>query len=320
MHNGIDTAEYQPDPGTDVLEQHGIDPDRPSVVFVGRITRQKGLPHLLRAALSLDPAVQLVLCAGRARHPGDRRGGDRCWSTRCAADRDGVIWIPQMLPKPDVIQILTHATVFVCPSIYEPMGIVNLEAMACEVPVVATATGGIPEVVADGETGLLVPIEQVDDGTGTPLDAGPLRGRPRRPHSRRSSPTRSGPARWARPAGGARSSSSPGPRSPPAPSTSTARCSELPVGEAHRLRRCGSGCAAISWLERADRGGRARQQARAGRHHGRSPERPLSHCPSAWGPNVAVSPHRQAAGRLDPAPGGGVELAEHRARAAASPA
>jgi starch synthase len=169
VHNGIDTEEYQPDLGTDVLERHNIDPDRPSVVFVGRITRQKGLPHLLRAALSLDPAVQLVLCAG-APDTKEILAEVSLLVDALRADRDGVVWIQQMLPKPDVIQILSHATVFACPSVYEPMGIVNLEAMACEVPVVATATGGIPEVVADGETGLLVPIEQVDDGTGTPRD------------------------------------------------------------------------------------------------------------------------------------------------------
>ena len=150
-------------------ERHGIDPDRPSVVFVGRITRQKGLPHLLRAALSLDPSVQLVLCAGSP-DTDEILAEVTVLVEELRRDRDGVVWIQEMLPKPDVIQVLTHATVFACPSVYEPMGIVNLEAMACEVPVVATATGGIPEVVADGETGLLVPIEQQNDGSGTPLD------------------------------------------------------------------------------------------------------------------------------------------------------
>ena len=169
VHNGIDTEEYRPDRGTDVLVRHGIDPDRPSVVFVGRITRQKGLPHLLRAALALDPGVQLVLCAG-APDTHEILAEVRVLVEELRRDRDRVVWIAEMLPKAEVVQILSQATVFACPSVYEPMGIVNLEAMACEVPVVATATGGIPEVVADGETGLLVPLEQADDGTGTPLD------------------------------------------------------------------------------------------------------------------------------------------------------
>jgi starch synthase len=167
LHNGIDTAEYAPDHGTDVLARFGVDPDRPSVVFVGRITRQKGLPYLLRAARSFDPAVQLVLCAGAPDTPEIAAEVDGLVDG-LRRERDGVIWIARMLPRPDVVQLLSHASVFVCPSIYEPMGIVNLEAMACEAPVVATATGGIPEVVADGETGLLVPIEQAADGT--PLD------------------------------------------------------------------------------------------------------------------------------------------------------
>jgi len=169
IYNGIDTAEYAPDPSTDVLRRHGIDPDRPSVVFVGRITRQKGVQYLLEAAKAFDPAAQLVLCAGSADTPElgaevERRVAE------LRATRDGVFWIEQMLPKPDVIGILSHATVFACPSIYEPLGIVNLEAMACEAAVVATATGGIVEVVVDGETGFLVPIEPGDDGTGAPRD------------------------------------------------------------------------------------------------------------------------------------------------------
>ncbi len=169
IHNGIDADEYRPDRGTDVLRAAGIDPDRPSVVFVGRITRQKGLPHLLRAARQLDEDAQLVLCAGAPDTP--EIGAEVAEGVeRLRAERSGVVWIDQMLPRPDVIQILTHATVFVCPSIYEPLGIVNLEAMACETAVVATATGGIPEVVDDGVTGLLIPFDPVDDATREPRD------------------------------------------------------------------------------------------------------------------------------------------------------
>ena len=169
VHNGIDTEQYKPDHDTAVLTRYGVDPDRPSVLFVGRITRQKGLPHLLRAAASLAPDVQLVLCAGSPDTPEIATEVSGLIDD-LRATREGVIWIPEMLPKTEVIQMLTACTVFACPSVYEPMGIVNLEAMACEVPVVATATGGIPEVVADGVTGLLVPIEQVTDGSGAPLD------------------------------------------------------------------------------------------------------------------------------------------------------
>jgi starch synthase len=169
VHNGIDTTQYAPDPGTDVLERLGIDPDRLSVTYVGRVTRQKGLPYLLRAARSLPPEAQLVLLAGAPDTP-EIAAEVEALAAELRDTREGVIWVRAMLPKREVIQILTHSTVFVCPSIYEPMGIVNLEAMACETAVVATATGGIPEVVADGSTGLLVPIVQSADGTGTPLD------------------------------------------------------------------------------------------------------------------------------------------------------
>ncbi|MFC0099902.1 glycogen synthase [Micromonospora marina] len=170
VYNGIDTAQYAPDRNTDVLDRLGIDPGRPSVVYVGRITRQKGLPYLLRAARDLPADVQLVLLAGAPDTPEIAAEVEEL-AAELRAKRSGVVWVAAMLPKPEVIQVLTHATVFVCPSVYEPMGIVNLEAMACETAVVATATGGIPEVVADGETGLLVPVEQAGDGSGTPLDA-----------------------------------------------------------------------------------------------------------------------------------------------------
>jgi starch synthase len=169
VHNGIDTEQYAPDPGTDVVDRIGLDRSRPSVTFVGRVTRQKGLPYLLRAARSIPPEAQLVLLAGAPDTPEIAAEVEELVG-ELDKTRDGVLWIPQMLPKREVVQILTHSTVFVCPSVYEPMGIVNLEAMACETAVVATATGGIPEVVADGVTGLLVPVEQVADGTGTPVD------------------------------------------------------------------------------------------------------------------------------------------------------
>ncbi|MDG4758935.1 glycogen synthase [Micromonospora sp. WMMD710] len=169
VYNGIDTVQYAPDHGTDVLDRLGIDPALPSVVYVGRITRQKGLPYLLRAARELPADTQLVLLAG-APDTAEIAAEVEELVAELRANRSGVIWVAEMLPKPEVIQVLTHATVFACPSVYEPMGIVNLEAMACETAVVATATGGIPEVVVDGETGLLVPIEQATDGSGTPLD------------------------------------------------------------------------------------------------------------------------------------------------------
>jgi alpha-maltose-1-phosphate synthase len=168
VHNGIDTAEYAPDPQTDVLDRFGVDPRRPSVVFVGRITRQKGVSLLLRAAQEFLPEAQLVLCAGAPDTP--EIGAEVAAGVeRLRATRDGVFWIEQMLPKAEVIQLLSHATVFACPSIYEPLGIVNLEAMACETAVVASATGGIVEVVADGESGFLVPLEKAE-GSIDPVD------------------------------------------------------------------------------------------------------------------------------------------------------
>jgi len=169
VHNGIDSQLWQRDTDEDVVRRHGVDPDRPSVIFVGRITRQKGLPYLLRAAAELPPQVQLVLLAGAPDTPEIKAEVEGLIDT-LRETRDGVVWVPTMLPRSEVVAMLSSATVFVCPSVYEPLGIVNLEAMACELPVVATATGGIPEVVVHGETGWLVPIDQVQDGTGIPVD------------------------------------------------------------------------------------------------------------------------------------------------------
>jgi starch synthase len=164
VHNGIDTAMYRPVAERDVLDRYGIDADRPYLLFIGRVTRQKGVPHLLHAAHRLEPGVQLVMCAGEPDTP--ELAAEVAGEVEALqAERGGVVWITDTLPREELVQLLSHAAVFCCPSVYEPMGIVNLEAMACQVPVVASAVGGIPEVVADGETGLLVPYD-ADDPAG----------------------------------------------------------------------------------------------------------------------------------------------------------
>ncbi|PPK90899.1 starch synthase [Kineococcus xinjiangensis] len=169
VHNGIDADDWAPTEERSLLPALGIDPEAPSVVFVGRITRQKGLPHLLRAAAQLPPGVQLVLCAGAPDTPEIAAEVEHL-VRELQQTRSGVVWLQRHLSREELVQVLSAATTFVCPSVYEPLGIVNLEAMACGAAVVGTATGGIPEVVADGETGWLVPIEQVPDGTGAPVD------------------------------------------------------------------------------------------------------------------------------------------------------
>jgi glycogen synthase len=167
--NGVDVDTYRPTAGRARLDRFGIDPARPYVLFVGRISRQKGLLHLLRAVPDLPPDVQVVFCAGAPDTPELAREVEAA-VTALRARRPGVVWIPEMVDRATAVELYSHAAVFCCPSVYEPFGLINLEAMACQVPVVASAVGGIPEVVVDGETGVLVPVELGGDGGGEPRD------------------------------------------------------------------------------------------------------------------------------------------------------
>jgi alpha-maltose-1-phosphate synthase len=169
IHNGIDAEFYHPDPATDALDRYGVDRTVPYVLFVGRITRQKGIIHLVRAIEHLDPGIGVVLCAGQPDTP--EIGREMAEGVRAAqAVRSNVVWIGEMVSREAARQLYSHAAVFCCPSVYEPFGIINLEAAACETPVVASAVGGIPEVVVDGETGLLVPVELRADDPMSPID------------------------------------------------------------------------------------------------------------------------------------------------------
>ncbi len=176
IHNGIDLEEWKA-PQTDeewaeareFFSSYGLDPDKPTIIFVGRITRQKGVPGFVRALQQVSPDIQVILCAGAPDTP-EIAAETRELVETLQAKRDGVVWIEDMLPRHRIIQLEACSTTFVTPSVYEPLGIVNLEAMAVGLPVVGTATGGIPDCIDDGVTGTLVPIEQLDDGTGTPID------------------------------------------------------------------------------------------------------------------------------------------------------
>jgi starch synthase len=159
IHNGIDLQQYRPTPAPSLLRELAIDPDTPFVLFVGRITRQKGIIHLVNAIRHFVEGVQVVLCAGAPDTPEIAAEMTAAVERARAESSHRIVWIQEMLPKEKVITLYTHAGIFVCPSVYEPFGIINLEAMACETPVVASAVGGIPEVVEHGATGLLVPLE-----------------------------------------------------------------------------------------------------------------------------------------------------------------
>jgi alpha-maltose-1-phosphate synthase len=171
IHNGIDPDEYRPRHSPDTMRRLGVDPDRPMILFVGRITRQKGILHLVRAVRHLETDAQVVLCAGAPDTPEIAAEMKALVDDVKREHAAPLVWIPEMLPKEDVIVLYSHADVFVCPSVYEPFGIINLEAMACETPVVASAVGGIPEIVVPGETGTLVPFEAEGGASPEPRDA-----------------------------------------------------------------------------------------------------------------------------------------------------
>jgi glycogen synthase len=170
IYNGIDLEEYRPVSTSDTLPEHGIDPTQPYLLFVGRITRQKGIIHLVNAIQYMDPGFQIVLCAGAPDTPEIATEMQAAVARARAAHHERIIWIEAMVPKATAYELYSQAAVFCCPSIYEPFGIINLEAMACETAVVASAVGGIKEVVVDGETGFLVPLEQMNESPFEPLD------------------------------------------------------------------------------------------------------------------------------------------------------
>ncbi|HET9060534.1 MAG TPA: glycogen synthase [Acidimicrobiales bacterium] len=169
VHNGIDTDEFFPDPATEGLERLGIDLAAPYVLFVGRVTRQKGITYLLEAARSFRRDAQVVFCAGAPDTPEIEREV-RAQVDQLSSERQGVFWVEEMLPRPELVRLVSHASVFVCPSIYEPFGLINIEAMSCGTAVVASAVGGVPEIVVDAETGYLVPYRSSGDAFGSPAD------------------------------------------------------------------------------------------------------------------------------------------------------
>ena len=169
IYNGIDPEEYYPRKSRDQVEKYGIDPNKPFILFVGRIARQKGIIHLVNAIKYMEPGFQVVLCAGAPDTPEIAEEMKRAVAA-AQSKKDGVLWIEEMVPKEAAYQLYSHASAFCCPSIYEPFGIINLEAMACETAVVASAVGGIKEVVVDGETGFLVPLEQMEESPFEPVD------------------------------------------------------------------------------------------------------------------------------------------------------